>query len=150
MLFDTTVDCREPSTVDSIENSDLQPDCTVGPKHDDIKIEYHPCTKHSTVIMDFEEYSKMRMNTRTPTSLREGKLPDEHVYHPFQTRTDFEISEFALEACLNEAQTNKLLSLIHRIADGNDKFTIASHREMRKLWDLAANKLVQAGLTSLD
>lgn len=136
------MDCDFPA------NSELQPDCGQGPKHEDIKIEYHPDTGRRTVEMSFEGYSELRMKTRATASFTEGQLPDDQAYQPFQTRTDFEVSEFALEASLNEAQTNKLLSLIHRIADGYDKFTIMSHRQMRQLWDLASTKLVKVDLCS--
>ena len=90
--------------------------------------------------MSFEEFDTLRRRAGAK-ELNEDELPNDYAYQPFHTRLDFEVSEFSIEAQLNEAQTNRMLSFMRRIAKGYDECTIKSHRHMREMWELASNKL---------
>ncbi|KAJ7250964.1 hypothetical protein C8J57DRAFT_946209, partial [Mycena rebaudengoi] len=63
---------------------------------------------------------------------------------------DFEVSEFAQEAMLNQNQVDTLVSLIRRCAAYIDGFTLTNHADMNKQWDLASKKCTQFDITVLN
>ncbi|KAJ7176117.1 hypothetical protein C8R43DRAFT_1084647 [Mycena crocata] len=68
---------------------------------------------------------------------------DAEPWAPFRTRLDFEVAEFAVEVMLNKNQTTTLLSLIRRCAANINDFTIQSHSDLEKHWELASKKCTQ-------
>lgn len=109
-------------------------DDTVLPTLDDIKTEYHPSSGLPPRIVPFAEYDRARQPRPMP--------PEQRPWEPFRSRLDFEIAEIALEAALNRSQLDRLIKLIHRVAekDEDDPFTILTAGEMKTMWDLASGK----------
>lgn len=58
-------------------------------------------------------------------------------WHPWNELLDFEFAELALDAHLNEAQITKLLSIIHKVAKDEGKFTLHSYVDLQKSWEAA-------------
>uniref|UniRef100_A0A8H7XUW4 Uncharacterized protein n=1 Tax=Psilocybe cubensis TaxID=181762 RepID=A0A8H7XUW4_PSICU len=58
-------------------------------------------------------------------------------WHPFRTRLDFEVAELALSSHMNRQQKQILLTLIDRIKEKPEQFTIDSVSELEKTWELA-------------
>ncbi|KAH9828718.1 uncharacterized protein C8Q71DRAFT_719105 [Rhodofomes roseus] len=65
--------------------------------------------------------------------MRKPPQPSEDPWRPYRTRSDFEFSDIALDACLNEQQTEALIKLINHVVSGQDQFTISSYSELRKV-----------------
>ncbi|KAG1844860.1 hypothetical protein F4604DRAFT_1884369 [Suillus subluteus] len=68
-------------------------------------------------------------------------IDDEALWTPFKSHADFEFAEIAHQATLNKDQTDRLLKLLWRIVDGNTNFTLKSHADLLKAWDLAASQM---------
>ncbi|KAF9455950.1 hypothetical protein BDZ94DRAFT_1353726 [Collybia nuda] len=64
---------------------------------------------------------------------------DEQPWKPFRSRADFEFAEFALDACLNERQTNSLIALFQSCIQSGE-FSLKSHTEICEIWDYASTK----------
>ncbi|KAG2033671.1 hypothetical protein BDR03DRAFT_1014073 [Suillus americanus] len=62
---------------------------------------------------------------------------EEELWHPFQSRGDFEFSEIAL----NKNQVDQLLSLMARISQGQAQIMLKNEADLRKALDNAAAKL---------
>jgi hypothetical protein len=99
----------------------------------DIKVEYHPNSGIPTSVEHLHEYRQRRLGERQ-------QLPDQ-PWKPFRTRGDFEFAEIALDAALNKAQTNALISLIHHCISVPTSFTLSNHAELCQLWEQTSNKL---------
>ena len=67
---------------------------------------------------------------------------DETPWLPFSTCADYEFVEIILEAGLNTKQSNCLISLVHRIAKG-ENFSLKNHAEVQKRWGEASSKLTK-------
>ncbi|KAI0055128.1 hypothetical protein BV25DRAFT_1816053 [Artomyces pyxidatus] len=106
------------------------------PQQDDIKVEYHPSSGRPTKIHRFEDF-KRQASAKPPA-------PDsEEPWLPFRSREDFEFAEIALDAALNQRQTDALISFIHRCVkrQHSESFTLSNHAEMLKLLDAASTTL---------
>ncbi|KIJ66780.1 hypothetical protein HYDPIDRAFT_174145 [Hydnomerulius pinastri MD-312] len=64
--------------------------------------------------------------------------PDSELWRPFVEQGDHKFAEITLEAGLNAAQVNSLLSLISHIAKGKAKVTFRNEVDLRRAWDCAA------------
>ncbi|KAJ6520588.1 hypothetical protein DFH09DRAFT_1193954 [Mycena vulgaris] len=108
-----------------------------GPQMNDIKREFHPHSGRKPIKQTFQEYraSQVRPDRTPPT--------DSEPWSPFRTRLDFEVSEFAQEAMLNQRQIDTFISLIRRCAANISAFTLHSHSDMNKSWDLASKKCTE-------
>ncbi|KAG1797456.1 uncharacterized protein HD556DRAFT_1233350 [Suillus plorans] len=103
------------------------------PNLDTFKTEYHPHSGRATSVESFSTFGR-----------KEHQLPpivDNEPWQPFACRADFEFAELAHQAALNKNQTDELLRLIWRIADGQVKFTFKSHGDVSKAWDRAASQM---------
>lgn len=100
---------------------------------DSIKTEYHPHSRRSLRIENFEDY-KERNITNTPS-------PSANPWRPFQSKTDFEFAEVALEACLTKRQVEKLISIVQRCQTGQDHLNIGTHKQLCEKWDQASSLL---------
>ncbi|KAG1745376.1 uncharacterized protein EDB91DRAFT_1080305 [Suillus paluster] len=56
----------------------------------------------------------------------------------FMRLRKFEVTKIALEAALNNEQTNWLTKICHQCAFGKDKFTFKNHKNIHKKWDAAS------------
>ncbi|KAJ6472802.1 hypothetical protein DFH09DRAFT_1110153 [Mycena vulgaris] len=132
-LYDDPTDMEDgPQALPAEDGADIRK-----PKLDDIKRVFHPHSERKPVEQSFEEYrcSQVRPDRRPPI--------DTEPWAPFRTRLDFEVSEFAQEAMLNRNQTDTLISLLRRCAANIQAFTLNSHADMDRSWDLASKKCTE-------
>ncbi|KAG1743670.1 uncharacterized protein EDB91DRAFT_1236667 [Suillus paluster] len=115
------------------ENIPPQPAVHIGHPHE-FKTKFHPRSCRETLLQTFEEFGVASEALKAPPA-------DEKPWHPFRSRGDFEFSEIALEAALNQGQVNKLLSLIMRIAQGDTHITLKNEADLRMALDNAAAEL---------
>ncbi|KAG1725030.1 hypothetical protein EDB19DRAFT_1644239 [Suillus lakei] len=101
---------------------------------DDIRCEYHPSSGIPPEVHTFEDFK------RRPTPLA-SILPNKHPWAPFKLRLEFEIAELALEACLNNEQTNRLIQLCNRCTSQQEKFTFWTHKDIHNRWETASHRL---------
>jgi hypothetical protein len=104
-----------------------------------IKVEYHP---HSGLPTRVEPLNKYRERERN------RPVVDREPWKPFRTRSDFEFAEIALEAALNQAQTDTLIKFVRRCISKPTSFTLNNHSELCQMWELASNKLTAVSLIS--
>ncbi|KAF8836624.1 hypothetical protein BDN67DRAFT_1014534 [Paxillus ammoniavirescens] len=67
--------------------------------------------------------------------------PDKEPWRPYRVSGDFEFAEIALEAGLNAAQIDGLLSLIFHVSQGQAEVTLKNEADLHKAWDHAAMEL---------
>jgi hypothetical protein len=106
----------------------------VGLTIDNIRTEYHPNSGRGIKVETFEDY---REHTLKDNSVPEITDP----WRPFQSRTDFEFAQLALEAALTKKHVDKLIQLVERCIKGQDSFNLTNHQDVCSTWDAAANKL---------
>ncbi|KAG0693167.1 hypothetical protein DFH29DRAFT_1040601, partial [Suillus ampliporus] len=97
---------------------------------DAMSTEYHPHSGRATSVETFSTFGCKEC--------QQPPVIDDEPWQPFACRADFEFAELAHQAALNKNQTDELLRLIWRIADGQVKFTFKSHGDVSKAWDRAA------------
>jgi hypothetical protein len=112
---------------------------TTSARLDTFKTEYHPHSSRPTTIERFSVYGR-GSETRSP-------IIDCDPWHPFTCREDFEFAELAHQATLNKDQTNELLKLIWRIAEGHTKFTFKSHADVTTAWARASSQMTPVRAT---
>ncbi|EGN93201.1 hypothetical protein SERLA73DRAFT_126702 [Serpula lacrymans var. lacrymans S7.3] len=94
---------------------------------DDIKIEFYPQSGYPEQTVHFEEFG------HEDTSAVQFFL-DKEPWRPF--------AEFMLEAALSKAQTDKLISLVHRcMQKEGGSFTFTNHADVHRAWDSASRTL---------
>jgi hypothetical protein len=64
---------------------------------------------------------------------RNQQVDDKEPWRPFQSCTDFEVAELALECAMNTKQTGRLLELMNRVAQGLDRFTLSNTKDLYDL-----------------
>ncbi|KAG1898174.1 uncharacterized protein F5891DRAFT_1129601 [Suillus fuscotomentosus] len=96
-------------------------------------MEYHPHSGHVTSIDTFFTFRYKEH--------QQSSVINDEPWQPFSCRADFELAELAHQATLNKNQTDELLWLIWRIADGQAKFTLKSHGNVLKAWNRAAGQM---------
>jgi hypothetical protein len=69
-----------------------------------------------------------------------GYDTNKHPWALFKSRLEFEIAELALEACLNNDQTDRLIMLCNRCASQSEKFTFKNHKDIRERWDAVSHR----------
>jgi hypothetical protein len=108
-----------------------------------IRTEYHPNSGHGVKVETFENY---REHTFKPVSISEITEP----WHPFQSRTDFEFAQLALDTSLTKAHVDRLIQLVKRCISGQDSFNLMNHQDLYKTWDVASTMLtpVPANITT--
>jgi len=102
-------------------------------RFDDIRTEFHPASGKAPVIAHFDEYGHTEGSTYTD-------LPNPRPWAPFESHLDFEVAELILSAALNKEQTTTLISLLKRVAEGAEEFTLQSHDDIKKKWEEAAHR----------
>ncbi|KAG2157658.1 uncharacterized protein EDB93DRAFT_1238515 [Suillus bovinus] len=106
---------------------------------DDIKVVHHP---KSGIPMQVHVFGDFKHHP-AHHSLWSAPEPDAQPWRPFKSRLEFDITEIALEAALNNAQTDHLLDICHRCAQKSEKFTFQNHKDIHansipftdKSWD---------------
>ncbi|KAJ7443500.1 hypothetical protein B0H11DRAFT_2091370 [Mycena galericulata] len=126
-----TLDCG-PAPAEQGRNSDES-----GPQLDDIKRIFHPHSQRPPINISFQDYR----NSQVPPERRPPL--DNEPWVPFRTRLDFEFAEFAQDAMLNRNQTKTLISLLRRCIANPQGFTIETHSDLEKQWELASKKCTQ-------
>jgi hypothetical protein len=106
------------------------------PLVDDIRTQYHPHSHRPPHIAHFEDYGREEKSSRR--QFCNIKKP----WSPYQTRLDFEVAELIHETAMNERQTTVMLLLLKRCADGFEKFTIKTHKELQNIWKQCAIKSI--------
>ncbi|KAG1864363.1 hypothetical protein F4604DRAFT_1893404 [Suillus subluteus] len=101
---------------------------------DDIKCEYHPSSRIAPEVHAFNEFK------RRPTPLASSAPPNKRPWALFKSRLEFEIAELALEACLNNDQTDRLIKFCNRCASQQEKFTFQNHKDIHKRWDAISHR----------
>lgn len=118
---------------------------------DDIKIIYHPSSNRQTDNYSFEFYcsapTEQTESTVDPANSSGTSMePDSNKrpWHPFPTRTDFELAEVMLDAHLNRGQIERILSIIWKAMNGSensneatDRVTIQNTADLDNIWDHA-------------
>ena len=69
---------------------------------------------------------------------------DDLPWRPFPSHLDFEMTEFILDAGLNNQMMDRLISLVERCTNGVEMFTIRNHKQLIKYWDLSVKVIVIA------
>ncbi|KAK7436908.1 hypothetical protein VKT23_017983 [Stygiomarasmius scandens] len=119
--------------VQSSRGSVTESNSDLGPNVDDIRTEFHPHSNQPSVIEAFEDFGfKPIADIEAPSNLK--------PWEPFATRFDYEVSEFALKAGLNNNLTDELLQLLHTAFGGCGELTMQSYRDMQRCWDNASVK----------
>ncbi|KII83174.1 hypothetical protein PLICRDRAFT_58549 [Plicaturopsis crispa FD-325 SS-3] len=110
---------------------------------DDIRVEYHPSSGRPTETFSFNEYGHTRR--------KRAKLADSarKPWRPFQSREDFEFAEIALDASLNQRQTDALIKFVHHCVKSPGAFNISSHAELMQKWDQASKLLTNFNKTTI-
>lgn len=101
---------------------------------DSIRTEYHPNSNRGIKVETFEDY---REHTLKPNSVPEITDP----WRPFQSRTDFEFAQLALDAALTKTHLDKLIQLVERCVKGQDSFNITNSQDLYNTWDAASTML---------
>ncbi|KAG2047497.1 hypothetical protein BDR06DRAFT_1013796 [Suillus hirtellus] len=101
---------------------------------DDIKVEHHPNSRIPTKVHAFGDF-KCHPAHYSSWSAPE---PDAQPWRPFKSRLEFDITEIALEAALNNAQTDRLLNICCCCAQQSEKFTFQNYKDVRAKWDAAS------------
>ncbi|KAG1886896.1 uncharacterized protein F5891DRAFT_1200395 [Suillus fuscotomentosus] len=109
---------------------------TPGFRVDDIRCEYHPSSGIPPEVHAFEDFKWH------PTPLA-SIPPNKHPWAPFKLRLEFELAELALEACLNNEQTDRLIRLCNRCTSRQEKFTFQTHKDIHDRWETASHRLTE-------
>ena len=102
---------------------------------DDIKVEYHP---NSGIPEQIHAFTNFKCG---PTSLESAPPPNKQPWLPFKSRLEFEVAEIALEAAMNNEQTDRLIDLFNRCASRQEKFTFKNHKDIRNMWDAVSHRV---------
>ncbi|KIK46619.1 hypothetical protein CY34DRAFT_21850 [Suillus luteus UH-Slu-Lm8-n1] len=111
------------------------PSIIAPPDLNTFKTEFHPNAHCEPVIECFSAFGCVETDNMRP------HIDDEAPWTPFKSRADFEFAEIVHQATLDKDQTDRLLKLLWRIVDGNTNFTLKSHADLSKAWDLAASQM---------
>jgi len=99
---------------------------------DDIRTEFHPASGKQPIIEHFETYGHAK-------EFAYKEPPNSRPWAPFESHLYFEIAELILLAALNKEQTTMLISLLKCVAEGTEEFTLPSHDEINKKWEIASD-----------
>ncbi|PBK68548.1 hypothetical protein ARMSODRAFT_887703, partial [Armillaria solidipes] len=94
-----------------------------------IRTEYHPSSGRDSREELLEEYQACEEKSKVDF--------DDSPWHPFESKIDFELAEFILQAALNEGEIDGLLKNI--VQRGGELPSFRNHRELIALWEKAAD-----------
>ncbi|KAG1879315.1 hypothetical protein C8R48DRAFT_744923 [Suillus tomentosus] len=98
---------------------------------DDIKMEHHPSSNIEAEVYAFNDFKHRPAVPLEPPSNTEP-------WRPFHSRLEFEVAELALEAGLNNEQTDQLIKICHCCAIGKEIFTFKNHKVIHVKWEAAS------------
>ncbi|KAG1838317.1 hypothetical protein F4604DRAFT_1997182 [Suillus subluteus] len=98
---------------------------------DDIKMEHHPSSGIESEVFAFNDFKR---RPAVPLEAPSNTEP----WRPFHSRLEFEVAELALEAGLNNKQTDRLIKICHRCAVGKENFTFKNHKDIHVKWEAAS------------
>ncbi|KAG1800596.1 uncharacterized protein BJ212DRAFT_1450149 [Suillus subaureus] len=78
---------------------------------------------------------------RHPTPSTSSTPPNKQPWAPFKSRLEFEITELALEACLNNKQTDRLIKFCNQCTSWQEKFTFQNHKDICNMWDAVSHRV---------
>ena len=105
-------------------------------EQDDIKVVYHSSTIPEQ-LYHFDDYNGAEATYPVnPVSSSQNGI-QERPWRPFRTKLDFEIAEVMLDAHMNAAQTQRMLSLITEAVLDPESFTLKSLKDLSNIWDIA-------------
>ncbi|KAG2110154.1 hypothetical protein BD769DRAFT_1630365 [Suillus cothurnatus] len=104
---------------------------------DDIKVEHHLNSGIKAKVYAFEDFQ------RNPMAATSDPPPNKKPWLPFKSRLEFEVAQIALEAALNNDQTDQLIKICRQCAIGNDKFTFENHKDIHRKWDAASQRFTK-------
>jgi hypothetical protein len=116
------------------------PSIIAPPDLDTFKIEFHPNAHCEPVIEHFSAFGCIEADNMRPC------IDDEAPWTLFKSHADFEFAEIAHQATLNKDQTDCMLKLLWRIVDSNTNFTLKSHADLLKAWDLVASQMTPVSI----
>ncbi|KAJ7824944.1 hypothetical protein B0H13DRAFT_1918851 [Mycena leptocephala] len=134
------IGCRVAKSDELLNNDDANGDpnqraqSPVEAGEPEIKRVFHPHSKRPPQFQFFQDFVR-RLKRAEPT--------DSQPWRPFHSQLDFEVAEFCETNMLNKDSTQTLISLIHRCNATLEDFTLASHRELDELWELASHKCTE-------
>lgn len=111
-----------------------------------IKVVYHPSSGKQPDIYTFEHYcSAPKPPALDSSALSPSNDSDKRPWHPFPTRTDFELAEVMLDGHLNRKQIDRVLSVFWKAIPNNqdqsdlsdDRLTIKNSADLSHIWDHA-------------
>ncbi|KAK1216916.1 hypothetical protein PQX77_020441 [Marasmius sp. AFHP31] len=102
------------------------------PAVNDILVEHHPSIMAPNHVMSLDSYLRSQREESTPPP------PMKQPWAPFQSRIDFDVANFALQARLNRNLTNALLQLVQRITKG-ETVSFKSYNSICELWERASH-----------
>ncbi|KAG1879198.1 hypothetical protein F4604DRAFT_1579346 [Suillus subluteus] len=105
--------------------------------HDDIKVEHHPNSGIETKVHPFNNFH------HHPAASSVHTPPDDQPWRPFQSQLEFNVAELALEAGLNNKQTDRLIKICLRSSVGKDKFTFRNHKDIHSKWEAASHRVTK-------
>ena len=106
-------------------------------EQDDIKVVYHSSTGIPEQLYHFDDYNGAEATYPVnPVSSSQNGI-QERPWRPFRTKLDFEIAEVMLDAHMNAAQTQRMLSLITEAVLDPESFTLKSLKDLSNIWDIA-------------
>ncbi|KAG1857010.1 hypothetical protein DFJ58DRAFT_659238 [Suillus subalutaceus] len=76
-----------------------------------------------------------------PTPLTSSTPPDKHPWAPFRLWLEFDIAELALEACLNNGQTDRLIKFCNQCTSRQEKFMFQNHKDIHNRWDAVFHRV---------
>lgn len=141
MEMNTNIDLNTPNRPPEILPPGSNPrdpnEPPIPPMLHDIKITFHPNShRPDRYIRDDHPHS----GTPEPAAATVDTPVLEKPWHPFRSRLDFEVAEFALSSHLNKSKTDALLSIIKRCIKEPEQHTLKDHNELIEYWDLARTK----------
>ncbi|KAG2034409.1 hypothetical protein BDR03DRAFT_1067511, partial [Suillus americanus] len=101
---------------------------------DDIKVVHHPKSGIPAKVHAFGDFKRHLAHH----SSWFAPEPDTQPWRPFKSRLEFDVAELALEAALNNAQTDCLLDICRHCARQSEKFMFQNHKDVCAKWDAAS------------
>ncbi|KAG1733838.1 hypothetical protein EDB19DRAFT_1896555 [Suillus lakei] len=104
---------------------------------DDTSDIHHPKSGIPTKIFAFSDF----MRHPAHHSSWSAPEPNAKPWRPFRSRLEFDIAEIALEAALNNEQTDRLIDICRHCAAQLEKFMFKNHKDVRAKWDAVSQRL---------
>ncbi|KAG1777608.1 hypothetical protein EV702DRAFT_1045347 [Suillus placidus] len=102
-----------------------------------IKVKHHPNSGIETKVHAFNDFHCCLVASSAHTP------PDNQPWRPFHSRLKFDVAELALEAGLNNDQTDCLIKICHCSSVGKEKFTFRNHKDIHSKWEVASHRIMK-------